>query len=76
MTANTRDALFTEFGADAIEMEGAALAQSAQLLGADHLIVRSLSDLAGTESSVDFGRFVGEASTNSAAVVRHLLPVL
>ena len=57
-------------------MEGAAVAQAAGLLGADHLVVRSLSDLAGGESIEDFGRFVAEASANSAAVVSHLLPIL
>lgn len=72
----TRQKLHVELGAAAIEMEGGALAQAAGLVGTDHLIVRSLSDLAGADSISDFGRFVGEVAVNSALVVRALLPVL
>lgn len=72
----TRQKLHEELGAAAIEMEGGALAQAADLVGADHLIVRSLSDLAGADSISDFGRFVSEVAVNSARVVRALLPVL
>jgi adenosylhomocysteine nucleosidase len=48
--------------AQAVEMEGAAVAQ-----------VAALSDLAGAESHMDFGRFLEIASTTAADVVRRAI---
>lgn len=62
----TRDRLFAELGAKAIEMEGAALAQFAAHVGCDHIVIRSVSDLAGEDSTVDFERYLHEAAANSA----------
>jgi adenosylhomocysteine nucleosidase len=72
----TRERLFSELGGQAIEMEGGAVGQVAQAFGIPHLVIRALSDLAGTESQVDFGRFVEEVAAASAAIMRRLLPVL
>jgi len=68
--------LFTEHGAAAVEMEGSAVAQVADAFGIPWLVVRSVSDLAGRESAVDFARFVGPAAIGAARVVRRLLPLL
>ena len=68
-----RDRLHKELNAQAIEMEGAAVAQVTNRLGADHLVIRSLSDLAGNEAVHDFERFVPEVAANSARLVLRLL---
>jgi adenosylhomocysteine nucleosidase len=61
-------------GAVAVEMEGAAVAQVAEHFGVDHLVVRSLSDLAGRDSEENFARFLDETAANSVRLVLALLP--
>lgn len=69
----TRDRLYTELRAQAIEMEGAALSQVAARFGVDHIVVRSLSDMAEGEADAHFERFVAEVSANSARLVLGLI---
>ncbi len=57
-------------------MEGAALGQTAARLGIDHLVIRSLSDLASGESVEHFDRFVPQVAANSARLVLELLRLL
>lgn len=75
-SAPTRDRLHTQFGARAIEMEGGAVAQVAEAFGANWLVIRALSDLAGEDSRFEFDQFAGEVAAASGAVLRALLPVL
>lgn len=72
----TRERLLREFGGRAIEMEGGAVAQVCEAFGVPWLVIRALSDLAGGNALFDFTTFVDQASATSAAILRHLLPVL
>jgi len=72
----TRERLHREFQAQAVAMEGAALAQVAARLGVPWLEIRALSDLAGKDSRFDFAKFVDEVAKSSALILRRLLPVL
>jgi len=74
--AATRNRLYEQFGGSAIEMEGAAVAQVCESFKVPWLVIRTLSDLAGSESLSDFGVFAEEVAANSAAVLRLVLPVL
>ncbi|MCV7123608.1 5'-methylthioadenosine/adenosylhomocysteine nucleosidase [Mycobacterium lacus] len=74
--ARTRDRLHDDFGGLAIEMEGGALAQICESFGIPWLVIRALSDLAGTRSGLDFNRFADGAAASSARILRWLLPVL
>jgi len=72
----TRDRLVREFKGQAVEMEGAALAQVCERFGVPCLVVRCLSDRAGEDSHLDFAAFLAEAANLAAIVVRRLIPVV
>jgi adenosylhomocysteine nucleosidase len=57
----------------AVEMEGAAIAQTCRLLGTPALIIRSLSDIAGAESPIKFEEFLPIASQYSGSIVRRIV---
>ena len=73
---STRNDLHKKFKADAIEMEGAAIAQVCCNWHKPFVIVRVLSDLAGNDSHVDFDTFVDSSSEKAADVVNKLLPMM
>lgn len=72
----TRMRLFERFAAQAVEMEGGALAQIAERFGVPWVVVRSLSDLAGAESHLDIMAFLHATAASAATVVRRILPAL
>jgi adenosylhomocysteine nucleosidase len=74
----TRQRLHTEFKAQAVEMEGGAVAQVAHRWGPDIPVVnvRCLSDLAGTESHLDFRAFLPVAARYASNVAHRLAPII
>ncbi len=72
----TRRRLHERHGARAVDMESAAVAQVAEHFGLPWVVVRSLSDLAGSDSHIDFTAFIDAAAKNAASVVRRVLPAL
>ncbi len=73
---NTRKRYYDQFKADAVEMEGAAIAQVCCAWHVPFVIVRVLSDKAGSDSHIDFEEFVDESSIKAAKTVKRVLPVL
>ncbi len=62
-----------ELHGDAIEMEGAAVAQVCTLNSIPFLIVRTISDLANEQASVDFNNLLPEIANNSFLIATHIL---
>ncbi|NVK57675.1 MAG: 5'-methylthioadenosine/adenosylhomocysteine nucleosidase [Alteromonadaceae bacterium] len=60
----------------AVEMEGAAIAQTCFMLNTPFLVIRSLSDIAGKTSTVSFNAYLEEAAKNSAELVINMIAVL
>jgi len=73
-----RERLRAEFQAHAVEMEGGAVAQVARRWGEDipFVNVRCLSDLASSESHLDFRAFLPVASRLASQVAHRLAPVI
>jgi adenosylhomocysteine nucleosidase len=57
----------------AVEMEGAAIAHCCYLFSLPFLVIRALSDVAGTESPLSFEAFLPMASKHSADIVIKIL---
>lgn len=52
------------------------MAQVADRMGVGHIVVRSVSDLAGGEADAHFARFVADVAANSARLVLDLVQSL
>jgi len=74
--SETRKALFERFGAQAIEMEGGAVAQVAEQFEIPALVVRCLSDLAGETGQKLHSVFLKKAAESSFQTVQTILNVL
>lgn len=60
----------------AVEMEGAAIGQACYILGVPFVVLRSLSDIAGTTSTMSFQQYLEIAGKNSAQLVMGMLAEL
>ncbi len=65
--------LHRNLDADAVEMEGAAVAQICWQHNVPCLVIRSLSDNAGAKASEDFKKYYKIAARNSAALVTRII---
>jgi len=71
-----RRRLHEDLGALVAEMEGAAVAQTAERFDVPCIVVRAVSDLAGSGAPIDFARFVEGVVPNTVSVLRALLALL
>ncbi|WP_078555517.1 5'-methylthioadenosine/adenosylhomocysteine nucleosidase [Bacillus alkalicellulosilyticus] len=68
--------LHEQFQGTCVEMEGAAVAQVAALNEIPFVIIRSISDKANHEAQMSFEEFTVLASTQSHAMVKHIVSQL
>lgn len=68
--------LRSSLGADAVEMEGAAVAQICYQQGIPCIVIRSLSDKAGEKAFEDLHRYLETAAKNSASLVVEIVGLL
>ncbi len=60
----------------AVEMEGAAIAQTCHMLETPFVVIRSLSDIAGKTSSMSFTQYIDIAAKHSAQMVMSMIAEL
>ena len=72
----TQKELFEKFGADAIDMEGAAVAQVAEQFSIPLIVVRCISDMADTESQKSSSKFLNIAAKRSFNTAKEILEIL
>lgn len=65
--------LTTELNGCAVEMEGASVGQVCTVNNIPFLIIRTISDNANEEASIDFNKFLPVVAKNSFHLVHHIL---
>ncbi len=73
---SVKDRIVKEFGAYAVEMEGAAIGQAAYLNGVPFLIIRAISDKADGSAQVDYPAFEAQAIKHSVQLTCRMLEKL
>lgn len=72
----TRKMLYEQFQADGVDMEAAAIAQVCCSWHVPFIVVKVLSDLAGSDSPMEFEEFIEDSSIKAAKTVKQILPIL
>ncbi len=75
-SSEKRDELRKKHGADAVEMEGGAVAQICFQHSVPCLVIRSISDRADANARSDAGTFLAEAARNGARLVAAIVQKL
>ena len=68
-----KEKIRTKFDADCVEMEGAAIAQTAYLSDTPFIIIRSISDSPNEENQIDFNKYLKMAADRCAIFIENLL---
>lgn len=75
-TEKRKEFILNTFNADALEMEGCAVAVVCNALRIPFIVLRSISDSANGEANIDFDTFLDVAAKNSANIIVHLIEKL
>ncbi len=68
-----KDAIIKEFGADCVEMEGAAIAQVCILCHIPFIVIRSISDKPNGHNNIDFEKYVVSSSKRFSRLIELLI---
>ena len=68
-----KNKIYKKFNADAIEMEGAAIAQVCYLNKIDFIVIRSISDNPDGENTVTFNEYLNMASNRCAKILEDFI---
>lgn len=66
-----KEEIRTKFNGDCVEMEGAAIAQTAYLCNIPFLVIRAISDIPNGKNQIDYDKFVEKAAKNCAEFIRN-----
>lgn len=72
-SSEDKNRIIADFSADACEMEGCAIAQTAFVNNVPFAVVRAISDSADGEATMDYPTFLGIASKNSTSLTLSLV---
>lgn len=70
-----KDKIRTEFNADAIEMEGSAIAQVCKLDNIPFIVIRSISDNPNGNNNITFEQFLEKASKRCAQIIEKFFTI-